>query len=90
MVKKDEPHFSSIKAHNHLIHFEEYVALYLLNFSAAAWQCVDIKNTTYQSKNPQNQIIFNAEKTALINYSQGLKEVEKLFANVSTLMMFDV
>ena len=88
-LKKDEPHFSSIKAHNHLIHFEEYVALYLLNFSAVAWQCVDIKNTTYQSKNLQNQIIFNAEKTALINYSQGLKEVEKLFANVSTLMMFD-
>ncbi|QCU73919.1 alkaline phosphatase D family protein [Pseudoalteromonas distincta] len=88
-LKKDEPHFSSVKAYNHLIHFEEYIALYLLNFSAAAWQCVDIQNTTYLGQSEQNKTIFNAEKTALIDYAKGLSEVERLFANVSTLMMFD-
>ena len=88
-LKKDEPHFSSVKAYNHLIHFEEYIALYLLNFSAAAWQCVDIQNTTYSGQNKQNKTIFDAEKTALIDYAKGLSEVERLFANVSTLMMFD-
>ncbi len=88
-LKKDEPHFSSVKAYNHLIHFEEYIALYLLNFSAAAWQCVDIQNTTYLGQSEQNKTIFNAEKIALIDYAKGLSEVERLFANVSTLMMFD-
>lgn len=88
-LKKDEPHFSSVKAYNHLIHFEEYIALYLLNFSAAAWQCVDIQNTTYSGQNKQNKTIFDAEKTALIDYAKGLSEVERLFVNVSTLMMFD-
>jgi hypothetical protein len=88
-LKKDEPHFSSVKAYNHLIHFEEYIALYLLNFSAAAWQCVDIQNTTYLGQSEQNKTIFNAEKIALIDYAKGLREVERLFANVSTLMMFD-
>ena len=88
-LKKDEPHFSSVKAYNHLIHFEEYIALYLLNFSAAAWQCVDIQNTTYSGQSEQSKTIFNAEKTALIDYAKGLSEVERLFANVSTLMMFD-
>tara|TARA_R110001632_G_scaffold210375_1_gene335369 strand:- start:647 stop:2470 length:1824 start_codon:yes stop_codon:yes gene_type:complete len=88
-LKKDEPHFSSVKAYNHLIHFEEYIALYLLNFSAAAWQCVDIQNATYLGQSEQNKTIFNAEKTALIDYAKGLSEVERLFANVSTLMMFD-
>ena len=88
-LKKDEPHFSSVKAYNHLVHFEEYIALYLLNFSAAAWQCVDIQNTTYLGQSEQNKTIFDAEKTALIDYAKGLSEVERLFANVSTLMMFD-
>ena len=88
-LKKDEPHFSSVKAFNHLIHFEEYVALYLLNLSAAAWQCVDLQNTQYTGQNQEHQRIFNAEKSALLGYAKGLNEVEKLFANVSTLMIFD-
>ena len=88
-LKKDEPHFSSVKAFNHLIHFEEYVALYLLNLSAAAWQCVDLQNTQYTGQNQEHQRIFNAEKSALLGYSKGLSEVERLFANVSTLMIFD-
>ncbi|KTF18956.1 alkaline phosphatase D family protein [Pseudoalteromonas sp. 10-33] len=88
-LKKDEPHFSSVKAFNHLIHFEEYVALYLLNLSAAAWQCVDLQNSQYTGQNQEHQRIFNAEKSALLGYSKGLSEVERLFANVSTLMIFD-
>lgn len=88
-LKKDEPHFSSVKAFNHLIHFEEFIALYLLNLSTAAWQCVDLQNAQYTGQNLEHQRIFNAEKSALLGYAKGLNEVEKLFANVSTLMMFD-
>ena len=88
-LKKDEPHFSSVKAYNHLIHFEEFVALYLLNFCSQAWQYIDLNNLSYSGSNDKNQTLFNAEKTALAGYAKGLAEVERLFANVSTLMMFD-
>ena len=88
-LKKDEPHFSSVKAFNHLIHFEEYIALYLLNLSSTAWECVDLQNTQYTGQNQKHRTIFKAEKSALLEFANGLSEVEKLFANVSTLMMFD-
>jgi hypothetical protein len=88
-LKKDQPHFSSIKAYNHLIHFEEYIALYLLNFSDIAWQCVDIENASYGGTNAKHRQLFITEKQALLGFSRGLADVARLFANVSTLMMFD-
>lgn len=88
-LKKDEPHFSSVKAGNHLIYFEEFIALYLLNFSATAWQNIDINAQLYLGNNKKHHAIFNLEKAALIDYSKGLAEVGRLFANISTLMMFD-
>lgn len=88
-LKKDEPHFSSLKAANHLIFFEEFIALYLLNLSPYVWQLVDLKNINYQAKTAKCQQLFESEKQALIDFSQGLSAVQRLFANVSTLMMFD-
>ena len=88
-LKKDEPHFSSVKAYNHLIHFEEFVALYLLNFSSTAWQYVDLSKLNYSGGNEKSQALFSTEKATLIDYAKGLAEVERLCANVSTLMMFD-
>ena len=53
----------------------------------AAKTSVDIKNCHYTQGNEKNNTIFNAEKKALIDYAKGLNSVERLFANVSTLMM---
>jgi hypothetical protein len=88
-LKKDEPHFSSVKAYNHLIHFEEFIAIYLLNFSVNAWQLINFDNLKYDSLHTPTNVIFINERKALIDYVEGLPEVERLFANISTLMMFD-
>ena len=88
-LKKDEPHFSSLKAANHLIAFEEFIALYLLNFSSIVWAHISIDTITYQASSNKCQQIFESEKQALVGFSEGLKDVQVLFANVSTLMMFD-
>ncbi|MEM5550556.1 metallophosphatase [Pseudoalteromonas neustonica] len=88
-LKKDEPHFSSLKAANHLIAFEEFIALYLLNFSSIVWAYISIDTITYQASSNKCQQIFESEKQALVGFSEGLKDVQVLFANVSTLMMFD-
>ncbi|MGO2477764.1 MAG: metallophosphatase [Pseudoalteromonas sp.] len=88
-LKKDEPHFSSLKAANHLIFFEEFIALYLLNLSSLAWQLIDFDSINYQARTAKCQQIFDNEKKALLIFGQGLSDVQRLFANVSTLMMFD-
>lgn len=88
-LKKDEPHFSSVKAFNHLIHFEEFIALYVLNFSASVWQLINTEQLNYKGSDPKYRVIFDLEKQALTEFITGLKSVEQLFANVSSLMIFD-
>ncbi|WP_404343093.1 metallophosphatase [Pseudoalteromonas mariniglutinosa] len=88
-LKKDEPHFSSVKAENHLIHFQEFIALYVLNLSASIWSLIGFENVQCQQLTGDKQALFNKEKTILSDFAIGLYSVQRLFANVSTLMMFD-
>ena len=88
-LKKDEPHFSSLKAENHLIHFQEFIALYLLNFSAVTWQLINFESIECPALPPKCANLFKLEKQALVGFAEGLSQVERLLANVSTLMMFD-
>ncbi|MBB1301370.1 MULTISPECIES: metallophosphatase [Pseudoalteromonas] len=88
-LKKDEPHFSSLKAANHLIFFEEFIALYLLNFSPLLWDLIDFDSISYQASSPKCQQVFDNEKAALTDFKNGLVHVQVLLANISTLMMFD-
>lgn len=88
-LKKDEPHFSSLKAENHLVHFQEFIALYILNFSAVSWQLIDFAQTDCPTLPPKQATQFQLEKDALLGFADGLNKTQRLFANVSTLMMFD-
>ncbi|EWH06993.1 metallophosphatase [Pseudoalteromonas lipolytica SCSIO 04301] len=88
-LKKDEPHFSSLKAENHLVHFQEFIALYILNFSAVSWQLIDFAQTDCPTLPPKHATQFQLEKDALLGFADGLNKTQRLFANVSTLMMFD-
>lgn len=88
-LKKDEPHFSSLKAENHLVHFQEFIALYILNFSAVSWQLIDFAQTDCPTLPPKHVTQFQLEKDALLGFADGLNNTQRLFANVSTLMMFD-
>ncbi|WP_462168886.1 alkaline phosphatase D family protein [Pseudoalteromonas lipolytica] len=88
-LKKDEPHFSSLKAENHLVHFQEFIALYILNFSAVSWQLIDFAQADCPTLPPKHATQFQLEKDALLGFADGLNKTQRLFANVSTLMMFD-
>ncbi|WP_233998459.1 alkaline phosphatase D family protein [Pseudoalteromonas sp. T1lg48] len=87
-LRKDEPHFSSIKSANHLIHFEEFIALYLLSFSAASWQLVDFARLELAAEHPQ-QGVFSAEREHLRKFAASQGQVARLLAHTSTLMIFD-
>ncbi|KZN32381.1 hypothetical protein [Pseudoalteromonas luteoviolacea] len=88
-TRKDEPHFSSVKAGNHLISFEEFVAFYVLNFSSAAWRQVNPFEFDIEQLSKSHALQFEAETRALEDFISTLPRVERLMANVSTLMMFD-
>ncbi|WP_234399145.1 alkaline phosphatase D family protein [Pseudoalteromonas sp. T1lg75] len=87
-LRKDEPHFSSIKSANHLIHFEEFIALYLLSFSAASWQLVDFARLELAAEHPQQEV-FSAEREHLRKFAASQGQVARLLAHTSTLMIFD-
>ncbi|GEK11800.1 alkaline phosphatase D family protein [Pseudoalteromonas peptidolytica] len=87
--RKDEAHFSSVKAFNHLIFFEEFVACYLLNFSHTAWQLVDFDALVYEGNNERNKRVFDSELIAIKDFVNTLSSAERLCANVPILMMFD-
>lgn len=87
-LKKDVPHFSSVKSANHLIRFEEFIALYLLNLSAQIWQLIDFDALAISPQHPQAKTFYQ-EKQHLQRFKATQKEAQQLFANISTLMIFD-
>ncbi|ATC98833.1 hypothetical protein PSPO_a1791 [Pseudoalteromonas spongiae UST010723-006] len=88
-LRQDLEHFTSLKSHNHLVHLEEFFALYLLTTSAACWQLVGLDDLTFESNNQKHSNTFLQEKQNLIDFVDGLPEVERLFANISHITMFD-
>ncbi|MEO2280767.1 alkaline phosphatase D family protein [Pseudoalteromonas sp. YIC-468] len=86
--RKDEPHFSSVKSANHLVHFEEFIALYLLSLSAPIWQLIDLSTYEIAQNHPRKQQ-FDAELRHLTRLAQTQKHAARLMAHVSTLMIFD-
>ncbi|WP_440053235.1 alkaline phosphatase D family protein [Pseudoalteromonas sp. T1lg65] len=88
-LKKDEPHFSSVKAFNHLVYFEEFVACYLLNFSSECWQLINFDQLHYEGGNKTKRFIFEKELVAIKDFADHLHCAQRLFANVPVMMMFD-
>ncbi|CAH9055292.1 hypothetical protein PSECIP111951_01212 [Pseudoalteromonas holothuriae] len=87
--KRGEAHFTSMSAGNHLVYFQEFVACYLLNFSAVCWQLIDPHKLTYQGINPKFKKSFDTQLQTITQYVDDLPRAQRLFANISTLMMFD-
>ncbi|NOU49447.1 metallophosphatase [Pseudoalteromonas sp. JBTF-M23] len=87
--KRGEAHFTSLSAGNHLIYFQEFIACYLLNFSAVCWQVIDREQMVYQGTNPKFIKSFETQSNAIDNFVKDLPHAQRLFANIPTLMMFD-
>ncbi len=92
LLKKDEAHFSSLKAANHLVAFDEFIALYLLNYSHVCWQLLDMSalNPDEHTHLPaKERATYSREFNNLCKFASGLKTVARLYANVSIITMFD-
>ncbi len=88
-LRQDVKHFSSLNCANHLIYFEEFIAMYLLCFSANVWTLVSLKDMEFLEYNLELKQRFNKEKQNITQFSEGLKQCSRLYANISSLMMFD-
>lgn len=87
--RKDDPHFTSANAVNHLVYLEEYIAYYLLAHSQVCWQFFDFDKAHFKSANAKQTKLYELQKTSLKGFVKSLPKVARLFANISTLMMFD-
>jgi len=83
-VKK--PIFTSSTADNHLVTFAEVIAMYLLVWSPTPWTLVDTQAPTLSAPEQQR---YAREQVQIDQFRQGLPGVARVFAHLSTLMIFD-
>lgn len=89
---KSRPIFSSSEHENHLITSAEFFVMYLLVWSPALWECVDLPTSL---PDPDNKLdkkwhaCWKTEKIVIDQFVQGLNDVQQLFAHIPTYMIFD-
>ena len=89
---KSRPIFSSSEHENHLITSAEFFVMYLLVWSPALWECVDLPTSL---PDPDNKLdkkwhaCWKTEKAVIDQFVQGLNDVQQLFAHIPTYMIFD-
>ena len=83
-VKK--PIFTSSTADNHLVTFAEVIAMYLLAWSPAPWALITPEPPPLSAQEQQR---YAREQVHIDQFRDGLPGVARVFAHLSTLMMFD-
>ena len=82
-----KPIFTTTNADNHLITLAEVVAMYLLVWSPVPWRCLSEGEPA--GLNEQEQQRYRRERQRLTRFIDGLPRVQRLFAHLPTLMIFD-
>lgn len=83
-VKK--PIFTSSTADNHLVTFAEVMAMYLLVWSPTPWNLLTLEPPRLSAEEQQR---YARERVQIERFRQGLPGVARVFAHLSTLMIFD-
>ena len=83
-VKK--PIFTSSTADNHLVTFAEVVAMYLLVWSPTPWTLITPQPPSLSAS---EQLRYDREQVQVDRFRDGLPGVARVFAHLSTLMIFD-
>ncbi|MBK5940099.1 alkaline phosphatase D family protein [Halochromatium roseum] len=83
----EKPIFTSANAHNHLISLGEMLAMYLLVFSPAPWQGLDLDPPASLTKAQRAR--FAQERATLDAFIAALPAVRRLFAHLPVAMIFD-
>ena len=85
---RNHPIFTSSLAENHLVSLGEMIALYLLTWSPALWELVDIPQSVSELT-PTHSLRWQKEWQNLLAFKTGLTQVRRLLAHVPTYMIFD-
>jgi hypothetical protein len=83
-VKK--PIFTSSTADNHLVTFAEVIAMYLLVWSPTPWTLIAPQPPQLNAERQQR---YAREQVQIERFRDGLPGVARVFAHLSTLMIFD-
>ena len=83
-VKK--PIFTSSTADNHLVTFAEVIAMYLLVWSPTPWTLISPQPPQLSAEEQQR---YTREQVQIERFRDGLPGVARVFAHLSTLMIFD-
>ena len=83
-VKK--PIFTSSTADNHLVTFAEVLAMYLLVWSPTPWTLIAPQPPSLSAP---EQLRYDHEQVQVDRFRDGLPGVARVFAHLSTLMIFD-
>ena len=83
-VKK--PIFTSSTADNHLVTFAEVIAIYLLAWSPTPWTLISPQPPQLSAQEQQR---YAREQIQIDQFRSGLPGVARVFAHLSTLMIFD-
>jgi hypothetical protein len=83
----EKPVFTTDSAHNHLITLGEVLAMYLLVWSPALWAHIRLEPPPGLDARSLKQ--YQTERVSLQDFIAGLPAVQRLFAHLSTAMVFD-
>lgn len=83
-VKK--PIFTSSTADNHLVTFAEVIAMYLLAWSPTPWTLISPQPPQLSAQEQQR---YAREQIQIDQFRSGLPGAARVFAHLSTLMIFD-
>jgi len=78
--------FSSGFAHNHMITFGEWMAMYILVWSPAMWEFIGLDSGQVQEK---FKLTYETERQCIESFKQWLPQVQRLLAHIPTYMIFD-
>lgn len=81
-----KPIFTSSTADNHLVTFAEVIAMYLLAWSPTPWTLITPQPPQLS---PEEQQRYAREQAQIDLFRSGLPGVARVFARLSTLMIFD-
>lgn len=83
---KSKPIFTSVNANNHLIAFNEVIAMYCLVWSDALWPLIAFDSSKVA---PQFTARFTQEQGIIEDFVAGLHKVRRALAHVPVYMIFD-
>ncbi|MFA0083662.1 alkaline phosphatase family protein [Vibrio breoganii] len=82
-----KPIFTSTNADNHLISLGEYMACYLLSWSKALWQLVDLSLPDMISE--PKKALYQQELEVIEDFISGLDNAQRVMAHLPVAMILD-